>query len=107
MASGVSGPELEDLRDRMKDWYAKTRLSYIEAFEETYPYGSRPLSNIEQVSQFLEVLQGPGQFAAIMASLYERYRGLPDASQRVQNDINAYINDMRSKLIELQGVRSV
>lgn len=96
MASSLSGPKLDETKEYLIDWYARKRIELIEAFEEVYPYGSKPLSNSEQLAQFQQRLLNPESWTVLIASLHERYRGLPDAAQRVDQDIQDYIRSMRS-----------
>lgn len=107
MASSVSGPKLDNLKQTLIEWYAQKRIELIEAFEEDHPYGSVRLSKMEQYAQFEAKLQDPNNWIMLVASLYERYRGLPDASERVQKDLEDYIRSMRALGAELRAVQNV
>ena len=86
----LSGPELDKLVERLKVWYAKTRLELIELLSTPYPYGSVRLTPDEQVERFQ--LMTEDDWAAMQAGFANKYRGLPDQEQRVEQDMQNYQN---------------
>ena len=88
----LSGPELEDVVKQAVLWYAQARIDLIQKMEEDRPYGKKKLTQMEQMIQF-ESMQPQG-WTTIMASLYDRYRGLPDVDKRVNDDLAAYVARM-------------
>ena len=88
----ISGPELEKIVNSAALWYANIRLGLIQALEEDHPYGTHKLSQTEQLINFEQM--GPNEMSQMIAQLYDRYRGLPDAQERVNRDLAAYIARM-------------
>lgn len=88
----LSGPKLEAIVTHAVSWYTTRRQTLIKAMEERYPYGSVRLTPTEQLTRFLEM--SPDDWSQMIVALHERYRGLPDAYDRVDRDLQAYTNRM-------------
>ncbi|HXH05377.1 MAG TPA: hypothetical protein VNI83_02185 [Vicinamibacterales bacterium] len=92
----VTGPELDKIVAEAREWYATTRQWLIEQLSEGYPYGTKPLSPIEQLMRYMEVRMDPQAWRALVMMLEDRYRGLPDARDRVERDLQAYVRRMEA-----------
>jgi hypothetical protein len=92
----VTGPELNKLREELIEWYSLTRQKLIEALEEDTPYGSRKLTPDEQLERYLNMTDQDWQ--ALQVRLEERFRGLPDANDRVKQDLQNFNNRMQQML---------
>lgn len=86
------GSYMERLHDALQKKLVSYRLQLIEALEKDMPYRSVQLSTSEQYIKF-EKMDG-NSWAQLVMRLYERYRGLPDATNRVNNDLMRYIRQM-------------
>jgi len=56
------------------------------------PYGAVDLAPEEQAERFLEM--APEDYKMLVANLNEKYRGLPDAYERVNQDLANFLADM-------------
>lgn len=91
--SSVGGPYLERLRDALVEWYPQYRQKLMNALtEDGPPYGHVRIPPTAQVSDFFS--KDPNGWAMLITQLNERYRGLPDATARVNHDLTAYIRQM-------------
>lgn len=88
----LSGPKLDKMAKELSEWYITTRTRLIEALEEGYPYGSVLLDPRGQLEDFLN--KTPEDWEKMFAGLALRYRGQPDADQRIQSDVMAYLERM-------------
>src|SRR5436190_15574251 len=86
------GSYMERLHQELQKRLVNYRLSLIEALEKDMPYRSVKLSPSEQYIKF-QKMDG-NSWAQLIMRLYERYRGLPDATQRVNTDLMRYIRQM-------------
>lgn len=100
----LSGRKAQERMERLKTWAAEFRIQMIEALTMDTPYRAQPLSKPEQLSQFMSVT--PEDFEAMIFKLNEKYRGLPDAYERVNADLAKYISSMMGLMLESGMVRS-
>lgn len=88
----ITGPQLESISKALKDWYITRRLELIDVLTSDEPYGKVHLSPVEQYTRFLEMQ--PEDWVALIADLSNRYRGLPDSQERVNQDLYRYVAQM-------------
>lgn len=88
----LSGPRLNNIVKDLSLWAAQTRQTYIEALSQGGPYGSQKLTPQEQVMRFIQ--STPQDYEGMIAKLNEKYRGLPDAQNKVNTDLAQYIRRM-------------
>ena len=100
MPSNLSGKYLEDLEEQLVSWASEYMLEMEKALTEVYPYGSVPLSPDDQIGRFIE-MQGP-DYQMLVAKLNEKYRGFPDAYDRVNKDLASFLSDMITKAAMVQ-----
>lgn len=86
------GSYMERLHEALQKKLVAYRLQLIEALEKDMPYRSVKLSTSEQYVKF-QKMDG-NSWAQLVMRLYERYRGLPDATNRVNTDLMRYIRQM-------------
>lgn len=92
MVSQAPGSYLDRLYTELSRKIAVYRLELIKALEKDMPYRSVRLSPAEQVLKF-DMMNGES-WAQLTSRLYERYRGLPNATQLVNEDLRRYISRM-------------
>jgi len=97
----LSGPELDKMREDLIVWYTTTKQYLIDVLTERYPYGSTPLTTDEQVQQYLSMT--PEDWQMLIGKLEERFRGMPDAQEKVQQQLNNYIKSMDKMRLRRQG----
>jgi len=97
----ISGPELDKLKDELVEWYTATKQYLIDVLSEEYPYGSTPLTTDEQVQQYLSMT--PEDWQMLIGKLEDRFRGMPDAQQKVQQQLDNYIRSMDRMRLRRQG----
>lgn len=88
----ITGPQLDEIVEELKEWYLKTAEELMQALEEGYPYGSIPMSPSQQVEKFLSMTQKDWQ--VLISRLAERHRGKPDVQELVQQELQDYIQRM-------------
>lgn len=94
----LSGKSSTQFVKDLQDWAAERRQFYIKAFSQGgTPYGTTKLSVDEQVSRFIQATQN--DYAGIIESLNQRYMGLPDAQNRVNQDLANYIRRMLTLML--------
>lgn len=99
----ITGPELDSVVAEARKWYVETRLWLIEKLNEGgYPYGTVPLTPIEQYTRYLEMQKE--DWLRMEGGLMNLYKGLPDQRQRVEQALNSYIQRMNSLGLQLKGV---
>jgi len=98
----LTGPELDAVAKELQAWYVETRSWLIEQLSSPYPYGSSPLTEDEQLEQYLALT--PETWQALIARLEERYRGLKDMRERVQADLSSYVKSMDRLRRKREGV---
>lgn len=104
----LSGPELDKMADRLREWYFLNREKLIKRLEDKYPYGSVPLSAVEQVTRFQGLT--PEDWQGLIIQLQSRYRGDPKAHDKVTSDLTSYVHSMllhQSKAINLNAAPDV
>lgn len=85
----LSGPSLQEKADKLRDWYISYRQTLIGQLEQEYPYGSVRLTPADQLVRFTEVQ--PEDFEALIARLNDKYRGLPNATTLVNQDLAKWV----------------
>lgn len=90
----IKGPELDSLVTELTDWYYRQLDFLMDALEEDYPYHATKLTPTEQYANYRAM--GPEEWRQFVIDLEARYRGYPDARQRVQNDIDSYVARMEA-----------
>ena len=99
----VSGERLDKVAERLHEWFVGTRLSLIKKLEVSgYPFGNVPLSPREQLTRYINMT--PEQWTAFYGHLYLRYKGMPDAPNRVMNDIRQFQGEMEKIRSEVGSV---
>ena len=88
----ITGPKLDEVAEVVRQWYLNMRGKLIAALEEGYPYGSSIESPQQQLDTFFSM--SPDDWEELAARLQLRYRGEPDAPERVRADIQEYITRM-------------
>lgn len=86
------GSYLQRLYTDLSKMLTDYRLKLIESLEQDMPYRSVKLSPIEQYTKF-QKMDG-NSYAQLISRLYERYRGLPNATERVNADLVRYLRQM-------------
>ena len=92
----VTGPSLDQVVKEAREWYAAKRTWLIEQLSESYPYGAVPLTPMDQLARYSEMQLDPASWRALVMMLEDRYRGLPDARQKVERDLQAYVRRMEA-----------
>lgn len=92
--AGISGPELDQYVEDLRDWFSESVEWMIERLSEGYPFGSTPLSELEQLTRYRAMQQG--DWAALIQQREAIHRGKPNMRELVQKDINAYIERMKT-----------
>lgn len=94
----VSGPQLDEVVEEVKEWYSTMRQWLIERLEEGgHAYGNIKLTQEEQVQKVLS--WGPEDWQKLYRQRLERYRGLEDADDRAKADVQRFMVRM-SHLIQ-------
>lgn len=92
--AGVGGPELDEMVTLLQEWFNESVDWMVERLSEGYPFGSTPLSELEQVARYRAMV--PEDWQALIAQREAIHRGKPNMRQLVQGDINAYVERMAS-----------
>ena len=87
--TGLSGPFFDGIVEELTEWYLETKEFLIEMLTKDYPYGSVELTPEEQLENFLTMRED--DWIALKERLALRYRGRPDAEERVQNDLADFL----------------
>jgi hypothetical protein len=90
----VSGPELDAMVKELAEWYYVELDALMEALTEGYPFGATKLTPAEQYLRYREM--APEDWREFIINLEARYRGFPDARQRVQSSIDTYVARMEA-----------
>lgn len=91
----LNGPELDKIAETLRERWAD-RLDYlIDALSEDYPFGGTKRSPVEQLVQYRAMQQNQALWTPFIANLERRYAGLPNARDRVQKAIDAYVTKMQ------------
>jgi hypothetical protein len=91
--SDLSATRLERIQKDVVAWYFEKRQMLIKHLEaDGYPYGSVKLTPMEQLIRYKNLTAEDWQ--AIVERLYDRFRGLPDASTRVSKELESYRGKM-------------
>jgi hypothetical protein len=91
--SDLSATRLEKIKKDVVDWYFEKRQMLIKHLEaDGYPYGSVKLTPVEQLIRYKNLTAEDWQ--VIIERLYDRFRGLPDASTRVSRELESYRGQM-------------
>lgn len=99
--SPISGPYLEGLVEEVSQWYMEMVEFLVAALTEDHPYGSVSLTSEEQLTNFLAMKQE--DWESLGAKLALRYRGHPDADERVQNELADFLTYMTALHQRLGG----
>lgn len=99
-AAQLSGPALDKLKARLIKWYTERRQFLITEMTWDYPYGAEKVSASEQYGNWLSM--APEDYEALVATLNNKYRGLPNAYDLVNKDLAAFMSHM----LGLMSVRS-
>lgn len=88
----LSGPRLNGIVKDLSTWAAQQRQVYINALSQGGPYGTQKLTPAEQIERFIQAT--PQDYEGMVVKLNEKYRGLPDAQNKVNTDLAQYIRRM-------------
>lgn len=99
--SGVSGPELDELVEDLRKWFSEQVDWMVERLSEGYPFGSTPLSELEQLQRYRAMQQQ--DWAALIQQREAIHRGKPNTRELVQQDINDYVGRMQTLARKYRG----
>lgn len=99
--AGISGPELDELVDDLRDWFNAEVEYLMEALSEGYPFGSTPLSELEQLQRYRAMNETDLQM--LIQQREAVHRGKPNSRDLVQKDINAYAQHMQALQRKYRG----
>jgi hypothetical protein len=100
--STLSGDQLDEVVGNVVKWYYAMREFLIESLEAgKYPYGKVKLTLEEQYIQYRRMTAN--DWATLIERLYERFRGLPDASSRVAEELTRYRTRMEKLGTQVSG----
>lgn len=88
----LSGDKLNEAVELTIKWYNETRARLIDELSKGHPYGTIKIDPEEQYTKFIQ-MEGP-DWTNLIARLNQRYRGRPDAQQRVNRDLAEYTRRM-------------
>ena len=89
-----SGPALEEIHDELVQWYLDTRRALIEMMEESRPYGAIELDPEEQLHR--AVTMTPEEWQQELGRIQLRYRGEPDAEEKVAAAVQEYLTHIKN-----------
>ncbi len=93
--TSVGGQYFDGLEDELVSWAAQYMLDLEKELTIQYPYGSQRLQPDEQALRFTEM--APQDYVKMIGMLNDKYRGFPDAYDRVNADLAAFLADMIAK----------
>jgi hypothetical protein len=97
----MSGPELNAMVERLRKRYLDTKEVLIKALTKNGPYGSVKLTPEEQLENFLSM--STQDLEELSNRLALRYRGRPDANEKVQQELEAFFTYMAGLHERLRG----
>lgn len=92
--AGISGPELDEMVENLREWFTQKVDWMVERLSEGYPFGSTPLSEVEQLQRYRAMNETDWQ--ALIAQREQVHKGKPNSRELVQKDINAYGRHMQA-----------
>ncbi len=93
--AGINSARLEKITSNVSAWYVDKRQMLIKSLEaDGFPYGSVELSPAEQLIRFKSMTAEDWQ--ALTEKLYDRFRGLPNASAKVSEELAEYKGKMEA-----------
>ena len=98
----ISAKRLEAITKDVTEWYVQNRQMLIKALEaDGYPYWSVKLTPAEQYIKYRGMTEA--DWAQFTEALYDRFRGLPDASTLVAEEITKFRNRMQKMDRQFRG----
>ncbi len=93
--ANLGSVRLEKIKNDVIEWYFKSRDMLIKDMEaDGFPYGSVKLTPMEQLIHYRGLTAEDWQ--VMVEQLYDRYRGLPDASSKVAEQLDRYKGRMET-----------
>lgn len=90
--AGISGPQLDEMVEELRVWFSESVDWMVKQLSEGYPFGSTPLSEVEQLQRFNAMTTADWQ--ALIGQREAIHAGKPNMRQLVQQDINDYVSRM-------------
>jgi len=84
----VSGKALDGIVAELVEWVVTTTDYLREQLTQDYPFGSAPVSEVEQLMQYRAMTED--SWAMLVAQLEEQYRGQSNMRRRVQSELDTY-----------------
>ncbi len=80
------------MKGRLTDWAADYRYRVIQALTAKGTYSAVKLTPNEQIARFMEMHEV--DYETLVQTLNNRYKGLPDAYERVNTDLARFVDRM-------------